>query len=116
MGVTIYHNPRCSKSRQTLEKIRQAGIEPTVIEYLKTPPSGDDIKSLLAKLGKENPRDIMRVKEAPFAELDLGNPAQDNEKLITAIAENPILLERPIVISDKGAQICRPPELVASLL
>jgi len=113
MRITIYHNPKCSNSRGALAIIREAGHEPTIIEYLQTPLHSDDIRALLATMNAK-PRDIIRVKESVFAELHLDSAS--NDKLIDAIAAHPILLNRPIVVTDKGARLCRPPELVRELL
>ena len=115
MDVTIYHNPRCSKSRQTLALIREAGHEPKVIEYLKQPPSTDQLRALLAKLGKA-PRDAMRAGEAAFKDRGLADPALSDEDLIAAMAAEPILIERPIVVTEKGARLGRPPEAVQEIL
>ncbi len=115
MAVKILHNPRCSKSRQTLQLLQDRGIEPEIVEYLKTPPSAAEIDELLERLGKE-PREIMRVKEAVYRELGLADPALDRAALISAIAENPILLERPIVLTGEKAAIGRPPESVLTIL
>ena len=116
MSVKIYHNPRCSKSRQTLEIIRAAGIEPQIIEYLKTPPTGADIANMIDELGLEDPREMMRRQEEPYKTLNLAAPGKDGEALVAAMAENPILIERPVVITAKGARICRPPERVKEIL
>ncbi len=115
MKVTIYHNPRCSKSRQTLALLQQRGIEPEIVEYLKTPPSRARLKALLGMLGLE-PRELMRRKEAPYQELGLEDGSLDNEALIAAMVENPILIERPIVVRGERAVIGRPPEAVLELL
>ena len=115
MSVKIYHNPRCSKSRQTLALIEEKGITPEIVEYLKNEPSVSDIKNLLAGLGME-PRDLMRKGEAVYKELNLKNQDLSQDELINAMAENPILIERPIVITDKGMRIGRPPELVNEIL
>lgn len=113
MTVTIYHNPRCGKSRQTLDILRQRGIEPTVIEYLKTPPTAAELKSILGKLGI-GPRDLVRRKEA--AEAGIDPQALDGDALIAAMVANPITIERPIVITPKGAALGRPPENVEKIL
>ena len=113
MSVTIYHNPRCSKSRQTLELIRAACIEPMVVEYLSETPSAAELKSLLAKLGKA-PRDIIRKGEAVFKELGLKDAGDD--ALIEAMVANPILIERPIVVNGDKAALGRPPEDVLEIL
>ncbi len=115
MSVTIYHNPRCSKSRQTLELIRSKGIEPEVVEYLKTPPSAAELKDILAKLGLE-PRDLMRRKEAPYAEKNLADAGLSTDALVAAMVADPILIERPIVLSDGKAALGRPPEKVLDIL
>ncbi|MFY7777889.1 MAG: arsenate reductase (glutaredoxin) [Elstera sp.] len=114
-SVTIYHNPKCGTSRNTLGLIRNAGIEPQVIEYLKTPPSRAEILALVAKMGLPL-RDILREKGTPFAELGLGNPDLSDEALLDAIDAHPILLNRPIVVTEKGAKLCRPSEAVLDLL
>jgi len=114
-AVRIYHNPRCSKSRETLEIIRQAGIEPEIIEYLKTPPDAKTLSGLLTNLGML-PRDIMRRAEEPYKTLKLDDAEKDNQALITAMVENPILIERPIVVTQKGVRLCRPPEKVKEIL
>ncbi len=110
MNVTIYHNPRCSKSRQTLALLQDAGIAVTMIEYLKTPPQASDIKGLLQKLGL-SVQDIMRKKEDIYKQLNLAE-VDDEAVLIAAICDNPILLERPIVVRGGDARICRPPTCV----
>jgi arsenate reductase len=115
MSVTIYHNPRCSKSRQTLELIRNRGIEPEIVEYLKTPPSAAELKGILAKLGLE-PRALMRRKEAPYAEKNLGDAALSTDALIAAMVADPILIERPIVLANGKAALGRPPETVLDIL
>jgi len=114
-SITIWHNPRCSKSRQTLQLIVDSGAEPTIIEYLKTPPSKAELTEALQKLGLE-PRDLMRKKEAPYKELSLGDEGLTQEELLAAMIENPVLIERPIVFRGKRAVIGRPPENVLDLL
>ncbi len=114
MSLTIYHNPRCSKSRQTLALLVERGEEPTIIEYLKTPPTETDIRALVKLLGVDSVRDIMRTGEAIYKELSLKS-VQGEGKLIKAVAQNPKLLERPIVIKDGKAAIGRPPETVLKL-
>ena len=114
MSVVIYHNPRCSKSRQTLALLEERGIEPEIVRYLDAPPSAGDLKAILAKLGV-GPRDIMRVKEAPYKELNL-KEVDDDKALINAMAENPVLIERPIVVNGDKAAIGRPPEAVLEIL
>lgn len=115
MSVKIYHNPRCSKSRQTLELLTQRGIKPEIIEYLKTPPTRADIQSIAKMLGVNSVREFMRTSESIYKELNLAK-VEDESKLVTAIVENPKLLERPIVINGKKAAIGRPPESVLAIL
>lgn len=115
MAVTIYHNPRCSKSRETLALLRDRGIEPTVVEYLEQPPSQKALKEILAKLGL-GPRDLMRKKETPYKALGLDDPALSPAALIEAMVENPILIERPIVLAGGKAALGRPPEAVLKIL
>ncbi len=114
MTVTIYHNPRCSKSRQTLALLTEKGVEPEIVEYLKSPPSGKEIADLLGMLGIE-PRALMRTKEAVYKELGLAQ-VDDPKALVAAMAENPILIERPIVVSGGKAALGRPPEQVLEIL
>ena len=111
--VTIYHNPRCSNSRRALEVIRAAGIEPRIIDYLKTPLSEDGLRALAAKLGQPL-RALVRDKEPLFAELGLGDA--DEAALFAAVAAHPVLLNRPIVVTGKGAKLCRPGDQAAALL
>ncbi len=113
MTTTIYHNPRCSKSRQTLGLLQGRGIEPEIVEYLVTPPSAEELKNILSLLGK-SPRDIMRKKEAKEAGLD--DPALDDEALIAGMVANPIVIERPIVLNGGKAALGRPPESVIGIL
>ena len=115
MGVTIYHNPRCSKSRQTLQLLRDRGVEPEIVEYLQTPPSANRLKQILKDLGLE-PRDLMRKKEAPYKDLGLDDPALSKDALIKAMVENPILIERPIVLANGKAALGRPPEQVLEII
>ena len=115
MDVIIYHNPDCGTSRSTLEAIRRTGIEPHVIEYLKTPPSRALLQQLIARLGI-SVREAVREKAAPYAELGLGNPALTDEELLDAMMAHPILINRPIVVTPKGVKICRPSGLVLELL
>ena len=109
----IYHNPRCSKSRQTLELLGEHGIEPEVIEYLETPPSAEKLKEILNMLGLA-PRDLLRKKEAREAGLD--DPDMGDDALIKAMAANPIVIERPIVVNNGKAALGRPPERVVDIL
>ena len=113
MNITIYHNPKCSNSRGALALLREAGHEPTIVEYLVTPPSRDALADLVAKMGIA-PRDLVRAKEAVYAELGLADAGDD--ALLDAMAAHPILINRPIVVTDKGAKLCRPPELVKDLI
>ena len=115
MTVTIYHNPRCSKSRQTLELLRRQGLEPAIIEYLKTPPDRDELKGILTLLGL-SPRDLMRKKEEAYKAngLDAGNLSDD--QLLDALIEHPVLMERPVVLANGKAAIGRPPENVLEIL
>lgn len=115
MSVTIYHNPACGTSRNTLAMIRQGGSEPEIIEYLKTPPSRERLVDLIAALGI-TPRDLLREKGTPYAELDLGNPKWSDDELIDLMLTHPILINRPIVVTPKGVRLCRPSELVLDLL
>jgi len=116
MKVTIYHNPRCSKSRATLKLIEEQGLAPLVIEYLKTPPSIATLKKLLKMLGMK-PRDLVRRKEAAFKEAGLNDPGVTDQQVLEAMVENPILIERPIVVvDDSKAVIGRPPEKVLEIL
>ncbi len=112
----IFHNPRCSKSRQTLERLRSAGVEQVVVEYLVAPPSKKRLQEILKLLGLDDPRQLMRTQEPIYAELGLARVTA-NEKLLDAMVEHPILIERPIVIKDgKHAVVGRPPENVDALL
>ncbi len=113
MAVLIYHNPDCSNSRRALAIVEAAGIAPTVVEYLKTPLSKAELKALMAKMGV-TVRDATRVKEPLYAELALD--AADDDALLDAIAVHPVLLNRPIVVTRKGAKLCRPGDLVRELL
>ena len=113
--IIIYHNPRCSKSRAALNLLRNHGVEPEIVEYLKTPPDIKQLKKILLML-KKNPRDIIRKGEKEYKSLKLDNQSLDNDSLIKHMVENPILIERPIVISERGAVIGRPPENVLALI
>ena len=115
MSVKIYHNPRCSKSRQTLALLEERGVEAEVIRYLETPPSASALKSILKALGM-NPRDLMRKKETAYKELGLADESMTDAALVNAMAENPILIERPIVVNGARAAIGRPPESVLEIL
>ena len=115
MSVKIYHNPRCSKSRQTLQLLIEQGIEPEIIEYLKTPPSAEELNEILHKLGMEA-RDLMRKTEAEYKASSLNDDSLDRQALINAMVNHPILIERPIVVANHKAAIGRPPETVLSIL
>jgi arsenate reductase len=115
MAVTIYHNPRCSKSRQTLALLQEKGIEPKVVEYLSDTPDAKTLDGILKKLEME-PRDLMRRKEAPYKDLGLDDPKLSRDKLIAAMVANPILIERPIVVSGGKVALGRPPEAVLEIL
>ena len=113
--VTIYHNPRCSKSRQTLALLESRDIAPTVVEYLDDPPAASELRRILGLL-KMAPRDLMRRQEEPYRKLKLDDPKLTEAALIQAMVENPILIERPIVVADGKAAIGRPPEAVLKIL
>ena len=113
--VTIYHNPACGTSRNTLELIRKAGIEPTVIEYLKTPPDRAQLFDLLERMGMR-PRELLREKGTPYAELGLGADHWTDEQLIDHMLAHPILINRPIVVTPRGVKLCRPSETVLEIL
>jgi arsenate reductase len=115
MAVTIYHNPRCSKSRETLKLLEEKGVKPKVVEYLNAPPKAGELDAILKALGME-PRDAMRKKEEPYKALGLDNPKLTRAQLISAMVENPILIERPIVVKGRKAAIGRPPESVLAIL
>ena len=111
--AVIYHNPRCSTSRKTLELLRDNGIEPTIVEYLKTPPSRAEIARLVSDAGIDV-RSAVRKRESLYSELNLTDAGDD--ELLDAMAANPILIERPIVVTDKGVRLCRPKEAVLDIL
>ena len=113
--MTIYHNPTCGTSRNTLAMIRASGVEPTIIEYLKTPPSRNKLVELIANM-QISPSELLREKETLFAELNLANKNLSNGALIDAMLAHPILINRPIVQTQKGTKLCRPSELVLQLL
>lgn len=115
VDIIIYHNPECGTSRNALAMIRNAGIEPHVIEYLKTPPSRALLTQLMQRAGL-TPRDLLREKGTPFHELGLGDPKLADEQLIDAMIEHPILINRPLVVSPLGVKLCRPSEAVLQLL
>lgn len=115
MNITIYHNPACGTSRNTLEMIRKAGIEPTIIEYLKTPPTRDELVALIDAM-PITARELLRKKGTPYHDLGLDNPDLTDDQLIDAMMAHPILINRPIVISDQEVNLCRPSEKVMALL
>ena len=114
-NVTIYHNPACGTSRNTLAMIRATGAEPVVIEYLKTPPRRDELQDLVRRMGIPL-RAVLRQQGTPFAELGLADPALSDDALLDAIEQHPILINRPIVVTPKGVRLCRPSETVLDLL
>jgi arsenate reductase len=111
----MYHNPRCSKSRQTLALLQEKGCDPVIIEYLKTPPTPEELDTILRKLGME-PQDLLRTNEKRYSELDLGTKTLSRDELIQIMVDNPVLIERPIVLTENQAAIGRPPEAVLDLL
>jgi len=115
MTIAIYHNPTCGTSRNTLAMMRQSGEEPEVIEYLKTPPSRETLVDLMKRMGI-GPRELLRQKGTPYADLDLGNPKWTDDQLIDFMMEHPILINRPIVITPRGVKLCRPSEVVLDIL
>ena len=115
MTVTIYHNPACGTSRNTLAMIRASGVEPEVIEYVKTPPSRERLVALINAMGGDV-RAVIREKGTPYAELGLANPNLSDDALIDAMLQHPILINRPIVVTSKGVKLCRPSELVLAIL
>jgi arsenate reductase len=115
LTITIYHNPDCGTSRNTLAMIRQSGVEPVVIEYLKTPPDRAHVVAMIHASGL-TVREALRQKDTPYAELGLDDPALDDTALLDAIAAHPILLNRPFVVTDLGVRLCRPSELVLEIL
>lgn len=115
MTVTIWHNPNCSTSRKVLGEIRARGIEPTVVHYVDNPPSARDIKAILRQTGL-TPRELVRRKGTPYEELGLDNPKISDAALIASMHEHPILIERPVVITQKGARLCRPAERLSEIL
>lgn len=115
MDIRIYHNPNCGTSRNTLALIRNTGVEPQVIEYLKTPPSRDELKDMIAKAGL-TVRQAIREKGTPYAEIGLDNPALDDEALLDAMLAQPVLINRPFVVTPRGVRLCRPSEAVLDIL
>ena len=115
IDIVIYHNPECGTSRNTLAMIRNAGIEPHVVEYLKTPPSRALLVRLIERAGLK-PRDVLREKGTPYAELGLDDPAIADDQIVDAMMEHPILINRPLVVSPLGVKLCRPSEAVLDIL
>ena len=115
MATTIFHNPGCGTSRNTLALIRNSGDEPRIIEYLKTPPTHDELVALVAAIGLPL-RDVLRRKEALYAKLELDEPEWSDEQLIEIVLQHPVLLERPIVVTPLGTRLCRPSEAVLDIL
>lgn len=115
MTITIYHNPDCGTSRNTLEMIRRSGEEPEVIEYLKTPPSRQRLVELIAAMGI-SPRELLREKGTPYAELGLADPKWNDDQLVDFMMAHPILINRPIVVTPLGTRLCRPSEAVLDIL
>jgi arsenate reductase len=115
MPVTIYHNPACGTSRNALAMIRQSGEEPEIIEYLETPPSKTRLKELIKAMGI-SPRELLRRKGTPYDELGLDDPSLTDERLIEAMLEHPVLINRPIVVTPRGVRLCRPSEVVLEIL
>ena len=115
MSLTIYHNPNCTTSRNVLRLLRDAGLEPQVVEYLKTPPSRAQMQALLAAMGM-TPRDILRRSGTPYDELGLDDPGLTDDQILDALGAHPILMQRPIVASDKGVRLCRPLERVHEIV
>ncbi|CAM8663230.1 ArsC Arsenate reductase and related proteins, glutaredoxin family [Comamonadaceae bacterium] len=115
MTITIFHNPACGTSRNTLAMIRNSGVEPTVIEYLQTPPTKARLQELLAAMGT-GPRELLREKGTPYAELDLANPKWTDDELLEFMLAHPILINRPVVETPLGTRLCRPSELVLDIL
>ena len=115
MKITLFHNPRCSKSREALAILKAKGVEPEIVEYLKDPPSAAELKRILKLLGLE-PRELMRRKEAAYAENGLDDPKLSDDELIAAMVAHPILIERPIALSEDKAALGRPPETVLAVL
>jgi arsenate reductase (glutaredoxin) len=114
-GVTIYHNPACGTSRNTLALIRNSGVEPDIVEYLKTPPSRDRLADLIRRMGVPV-RGVLREKGTPYAELGLGDPSLSDDRLLDAMIAHPILINRPIVETPLGVRLCRPSEAVLDIL
>ena len=114
-SVTVYHNPQCGTSRNVLAMIRQAGEEPEIIEYLKTPPTRETLVDLIARMGI-SPRDLLRRKGTPYDDLGLDDPKFSDDELMDLMVAHPILINRPIVVTSHGVRLCRPPETVLEIL
>ena len=115
MNVTIYHNPLCGTSRKTLEIIRETGSEPNVVEYLKAPPTREELRQIYKRAGI-SPREGLRAKEPIASELGLTRPDVTDDEILEAMLEHPILINRPLVVTDKGVRLCRPQDLVREIL
>jgi arsenate reductase len=115
MAIVIWHNPKCATSRKVLDMIRAAGVAPVVVDYVKTPPKPAEIRAVLKEAGLK-PRDLLRRRGTPYDQLKLDDPRLNEAALIAAMAEHPILIERPVVRSRKGTRLCRPPETVKDIL
>jgi arsenate reductase len=115
MSVIIWHNPKCATSRKVLEMIRAKGVSPRIVDYVKTPPSGSEIRAVLKEM-RMKPRALLRRRGTPFDQLGLDDPKTTDADLIAAMAAHPILIERPVVRSRKGTRLCRPPERVTEIL
>lgn len=115
MNVTIYHNPLCGTSRKTLEILRESGTEPTIVEYLKAPPSREELRSLYKRAGI-SPKDGLRSKEPIAEQLGLNRPDVSDDEILDAMMEHPILINRPLVVTDKGVRLCRPQDIVREIL
>jgi arsenate reductase (glutaredoxin) len=115
MDVTIYHNPRCSNSRNALALLREQGIEPRVVDYLANPPTREELRGLISRAGL-TVREAMRTKEAVYAELGLDEAGLSDDALLDAMVANPVLINRPFVATPKGVRLCRPPELVRDII
>ena len=115
MAVRIYHNPQCGTSRNTLALLRETGEEPEIVEYLKAPPTRDELAILISRMGIA-PRDLLRRSGTPYDELGLDDPKWTDDQLIDLMVETPILIQRPIVVTARGVRLCRPPETVHEIL
>jgi arsenate reductase len=115
MTVTIWHNPKCATSRKVLDAIRKTGIEPRIVEYVKAPPSAAEIRAVLKEM-QMKPRELLRKRGTPYDELGLDDPKLNDAALVAAMAQHPILIERPVVRGRKGTRLCRPPERLKEIL